>query len=141
MFGYVKPQRSELLVREYELYRAAYCGVCRAMRKKTGYFSSFSLSYDIVFLAFVRMLFTDKRVSCRHRRCIAHPLKKRPCLSGNEALEYAARASALLSYEKLLDDWHDGSFGKRLALLPVLPYFRRAARRAHLGSLHERTEA
>ena len=141
MFGYVKPLHSELLVREYDFYRAAYCGVCRAMRKQTGFLSSLSLSYDIVFLALCRMLLTDKGVSCKHRRCVAHPLKKRPCLSGNEALSYAARASALLSYEKLLDDKIDGGFFKRLSLLPVLPVFKRASRRAKLPSLFEATSA
>ena len=130
MFGYVKPYHSELLLREYEFYRAAYCGVCRAMRRETGYLSSLSLSYDVVFLALCRMLLTDREVSCKHKRCIAHPLKKRACLSENEALSYAARVSAMLSYEKLLDDKLDGGFFKRLCLLPVLPVFKRASRRA-----------
>jgi len=140
VFGYVKPQHSELLVREYDFYRAAYCGVCRAMRKQTGFFSSFSLSYDIVFLALCRMLVSDRKVLCRHRRCIAHPFKKRPCLSGNAAIDYAARASAMLVYEKLEDDRLDGGFGKKLLLLPVLPYFKRACRRARLKDLHRETE-
>lgn len=141
MFGYVKPLSSELLVREYDFYRASYCGVCRAMRKETGFLSSLSLSYDVVFLALCRMLLTDRQVHCRHKRCIAHPLKKRPCLSGNEALSYAARASAMLSYEKLLDDRLDGGFFKRLSLLPVLPVFQRATRRARLDGLFEATSA
>lgn len=141
MFGYVKPYESELLVREYEFYRAAYCGVCRAMRRETGFLSSLSLSYDVVFLALCRMLLTDKKVACKHKRCIAHPLKKRACLSGNEAITYAARASAMLSYEKLLDDKIDGSFFRRLSLLPVLPVFKRASRRAKLASLYEKTSA
>ncbi len=132
---------TELLVREYDFYRAAYCGVCRSMRKRTGFFSSFSLSYDIVFLALCRMLVSDRHVACRHRRCVAHPFKKRPCLSGNEALDYAARASAMLAYEKLEDDWLDGGIGKRLLLLPVLPYFKHAAKRANMGALLSDTEA
>ncbi len=139
MFGYVKPYHSELLLREYEFYRAAYCGVCRAMRRETGYLSSLSLSYDVVFLALCRMLLTDREVSCKHKRCIAHPLKKRACLSENEALSYAARVSAMLSYEKLLDDKLDGGFFKRLCLLPVLPVFKRASRRAKLSSLYKST--
>ena len=141
MFGYVKPLHSELLVREYDFYRASYCGVCRAMRKQTGFLSSLSLSYDIVFLALCRMLLSDRKVACKHKRCVAHPFKQRPCLSGNEALEYAARASALLSYEKLLDDKLDGSFFKKIALLPVLPIFKRASRRAKLPALFEETSA
>ena len=141
MFGYVKPLHTELLVREYDFYRAGYCGVCRAMRKETGFLSSLSLSYDVVFLAFCRMLLTDRKVSCKHKRCVAHPLKPRPCLSGNEAVVYAARVSAMLSYQKLLDDKLDGGFLKRLSLLPVLPVFKRASRRARLDGLFEKTNA
>lgn len=141
MFGYVKPLHSELLVREYDFYRAGYCGVCRAMRKETGFLSSLSLSYDVVFLAFCRMLLTDRKVSCKHKRCVAHPLKPRPCLSGNEAVLYAARVSAMLSYQKLLDDKLDGSFLKRLSLAPVLSVFKGASRRAKIPSLTEKTNA
>ena len=76
MFGYVRPRHTELLVREYDFYRAVYCGVCRSMKKKTGRASSFALSYDVVFLALVRMLYTDRALSCRKCRCMAHPCKK-----------------------------------------------------------------
>ena len=51
MFGYVKPVADELLVREHEFYRAAYCGICRAMKKHTGCLSNVTLSYDSVLLA------------------------------------------------------------------------------------------
>ena len=141
MFGYVRPKHSELLVREYDFYRAAYCGVCRSMRKKTGFLSSFSLSYEIVFLALCRMLVTDRHVCCSHKRCIAHPLKKRPCLSGNEALDYAARTSAMLVYQKIEDDRLDSGFLKRCGLAFVRPTFKRAVKRAALGDLFTQTEA
>ena len=59
MFGYVKPVPAELLVKEYEFYRATYCGICRSMKKHTGSLSKVTLSYDSVFLALVRMLSVD----------------------------------------------------------------------------------
>ncbi len=141
MFGYVKPRHADLLVREYEFYRAAYCGVCRAMRKETGFLSSFSLSYDAVFLALCRMLTTDRQVCCKRRRCIAHPLKKRPCLCENEALSYAARAFALLAEEKLEDDRRDRKRSKRWRARLLRPIFKKGARRARLGFLRQETMA
>ena len=36
MFGYVRPFKSELLVREYDQYKAAYCQLCRALREHYG---------------------------------------------------------------------------------------------------------
>ena len=72
MFGYVKPVTAELLVKDYEFYRATYCGVCRAMKKHTGALSNVTLSYDSVLLALVRMLYVpDSDISAKMRRCIA----------------------------------------------------------------------
>ena len=139
MFGYVKPRADDLLVKEYEFFRAAYCGVCRAMRKETGFFSSFALSYDIVFLALCRMLLTDRHTVCRRCRCIAHPCRARNCLSGNDALSFAARVSAILLYEKCLDDKKDKGSHKLRALL-TLPTFKKAAKRAKMSFLAEETQ-
>lgn len=139
MFGYVKPRADDLLVKEYTFYRAAYCGVCRAMRKETGFFSSFALSYDIVFLAACRMLLTDRHTCFKKCRCVAHPCRAKGCLTENEALAFAARVSAVLLYEKCLDDKKDrGSHRLRANLL--LPLFRKAAKRACLTFLCRETE-
>ena len=113
MFGYVKPMESELLVREYELYRSVYCGVCRSLRKETGFFSSLFLSYDAAFLAVCRMLLGENALSCKKKACIVHPFKKRSCLVGNPEISYAARVYAVLSYEKLRDTLKDGNFFKK----------------------------
>ena len=135
MFGYVKPLESELLVREYELYRAVYCGVCRSLRKETGAFSSMLLSYDAVFLALCRMLLKGGALTCKKKACIAHPFRKRACLLKDGDVSYAARVYAVLSYEKMRDTLRDGSFFKKCFALFWLPYFRIAKKRASLPSL------
>ncbi len=115
MFGYVKPQQGDLLVKEYEFYKATYCGICRAMKSHAGIFSNVTLSYDSVFLALVRMLYVeDAEISADIKRCIAHPLKKRPMLNENSALVYTAKAFAVLAYHKLDDDAHDEKLFKKL---------------------------
>ena len=122
MFGYVKPVTSELLVKDYEFYKATYCGVCRAMKKHTGALSNVTLSYDSVLLALVRMLYVpDSDISAKMRRCIAHPLKKRCMLTENSAVEYTARAFAVLTYHKLLDDIADEKLGKRMLVSAARP--------------------
>ena len=77
MFGYIRTAREELRVREYEYYRASYCGLCRSMGKCTGQCSRFALSYDFAFLANVRMALTQTAPTFRRRRCIAHPFRRR----------------------------------------------------------------
>lgn len=140
VFGYVRPREGDLLVREWEFYRAAYCGLCRRMKVKTGALSTCSLSYDFVFYALSAMLLTDGRVALRTCKCAAHPCRGKKCLQENPALDLAARAAAVLSYEKLMDDRRDERGFRRLGVLLALPAFRRAARRAALPELQKETE-
>ena len=136
MFGYVKPVVGELLVKEHEFYRAVYCGICRAMKKHTGGLSTVTLTYDSAFLALIRMLYVeDADIGVEKRRCIAHPMKKKPMLRGNSALEYTARAFAILTYYKLSDDLHDERLIRRMGVSAFRPIASGAKRRANLPDL------
>ncbi len=136
MFGYVKPVVNEMLVREHEFYKATYCGICRSMKKHTGALSNVTLSYDSVFLALVRMLYIpDGDFAAEQRRCIAHPTKKRSMLKENSALEYTARAFAVLTYYKLKDDLSDESGLKKLGVTAVRPIVSLANGKADLDEL------
>ena len=136
MFGYVKPYQPNLLVKEYEFYKATYCGVCRAMKKYTGSLSNTLHSYDSVFLAMLRMLYIDEgKISAKKRRCIAHPLKAKTMLSDNPALEYTARAFGILTYYKLIDDIKDEKLIRRMARSILRPIFAGAKNRAALKDI------
>lgn len=135
MFGYVKPVPAELLVREYDFYRAVYCGVCQSMQRHTGRLSSLTLTYDSVFYALVRMLLTDTDCSSKRCRCLPHPCKGKTCLADNPALEMTARAFAVLAYGKLLDEKADRRGLSRIPLLFAAPVLRGAAKRARLPEL------
>ena len=138
MFGYVKPVASELLVKDYEFYRATYCGICRSMKNHTGALSNITLSYDSVLLALVRMLYIpDCEISAKKKRCIAHPMKKRCMLNENSATEYTARAFAILTYHKLLDDISDEGLKKRMLIAPAKPIIASGAKRAGINEISE----
>ena len=114
MFGYIKPLAPELRLREHECYRAYYCGLCRAMGSCTGQCSRMTLSYDFVFLAAVRAYLTGEKPTVRRARCLAHPFKKRLTVEESPQLRYCADASAILSYQKCIDDRLDERGLKRL---------------------------
>ena len=136
MFGYVRPVHTELLVKDYEFYKATYCGICRSMKKHTGTLSNATLSYDSVLLALVRMLYIpDGEIAASKKRCIAHPVKKRCMLTENSATEYTARAFAILTYYKALDDLADEGVGKRLLLTPARPVLSSGRRRAKMPDI------
>ena len=104
MYGYVRPDKRELKVREYELFRAAYCGLCETLRERYGLISRLLVNYDMTFLAMV--LFQGK-TDTEVRRCPVHPLGKRWCVCDSDALSAAADYSVILSWWKLRDNAAD----------------------------------
>ncbi len=137
MFGYIKPAAAELKVKEYELYRAVYCGLCGALGRNTTCISRLSLSYDFVFLAVVRMALAHERGTIEKRRCIAHPTKKRAVLTDAAQLDYCARLSSVLTYYKVLDDIGDDRGLKRLDSRLLLPFASLMRKRAGMPSESE----
>lgn len=139
LFGYVKADLPELKLRENEFYRAVYCGLCGSMKKLTGAASTFSLSYDIVFLILCRLAVTGDRYEVTPKRCTMNPLrmKKRPVMSDGDELRYGAAVSALLTECKLEDDATDEKGAKRLLKRILLPGTKRRLARAGVPSALE----
>ena len=133
MFGYVRTVRGELRIREYEYYRASYCGLCRAMGKCTGQCSRMLLSYDFAYLANVRMTLAGVVPAFRKRRCLVHPLRKRVMMERNGELDFCAAASAILAFEKCRDNVADergfARFKARVSCLFLRGAYRRAKKR------------
>ena len=50
MFGYVTFNRQELKIKDYELYRSYYCGLCRELRERYGIPGQLTLTYDMTFV-------------------------------------------------------------------------------------------
>ena len=121
MFGYIRPLVDEMKVRENEMYRAIYCGLCRAMGHHTGCASRMTLSYDFVFLAAFRAAITGEKFDPQPHRCLMHPMKRRMMAEDNDTFAYCARAAAYLTYAKLEDDLADESGARRLAAKSLRP--------------------
>lgn len=113
MFGYVKVRRGDLRIKEYEFYKAVYCGLCHH-QKKLSRRLRYSLSYDMVMLSLIRMGVTNERACFAKKRCPIHPLKGCLTVANSKSLAYTASASAILLYEKLRDDINDERGFRRL---------------------------
>src|SRR5665648_338218 len=134
MLGYITPDKPELKVREYEMYSAYYCGICKAIKRRHGEIPRLVLSYDSVLLAMILSAVYDleKGVvqgysqggyssqtgydaeenypagsTVKLERCIIHPVKKRAIVYNDSAIDYAADMLVALAYYKFKDDWTD----------------------------------
>ena len=134
MFGYIKPYRPELRIREDEEYRAVYCGLCKELGRSFGLFARMTLSYDFAFMAmFLSALDEDICPSYEKCSCIAHPFKKRCRCCENRAISLSAKAAMILTYYKLKDDMEDKGFLKKIAAALLLPFASSARKKALLS--------
>lgn len=127
MFGYLMPDKQELKVKDYALYRASYCGICRAIKLDYGQIARFSVSYDAAVMAMLLIGVSGSSADSRLRRCALNPIRPKPVLEGHDALPYAAAVSVLLAYGRLKDNWADE---RRVEALPAMAALAAAKRRA-----------
>jgi hypothetical protein len=115
------------------------------MGKHTTCLSRFMLSYDMVFLALVRMSLGGEKLKITQRRCFVHPFRKRPAADSSNPLSngtlsngtlssgtliYCSKINAILSYHKLRDDIHDEKGMKKLGKILLLPLMTRIYKRS-----------
>lgn len=106
MFGYVTPCNMELKVKDFEKFKAYYCGLCHAIKEGYGNLPRLLLNYDMTFLASL-LGSMDGDAKYKKAFCLRHPLKKVIIAYDSKALNYAASANYYLALYKLLDDFND----------------------------------
>lgn len=130
MFGYVRPVRDELKVREWRDYRAAYCGLCDTIGRRHGFVARMFLNYDFTFLAMLLMPACPRpeltRCHCPAKLWCA----KKTCTAANPGMDLAADESIILAYWKLRDSIADSSFWERQGARILSWMLRRSYRRA-----------
>ncbi len=107
MFGYVTPCKMEMKIKDYEKFKAYYCGLCNSIKNNFGNLPRLTLNYDMTFLAILLDSLSENKYNFRKFKCFIHPLKKRIMINNNEALDYAAFCNITLAYYKLIDDAYD----------------------------------
>ena len=112
MFGYIKTDDPYLFKKDDVLYKSLYCGVCKAIGRSCGQAARLSLTYDIAFLSAVAHNVMNKDVTIENKRCVAHPIIKRPIAKKDELTEKLACINTLLAYYKVTDDVYDNGKGK-----------------------------
>ena len=131
MFGYLQIQKSELLVREAEAYKAVYCGLCRQMGKDYSGLTRFTLSYDCTFYAMFLMSLNRSCKGFKDGRCTCNPLKKcKFATDEGDAYGKAAAFSMISVYYKIIDDIQDSGFFKKLLCRIVKPFFSHQRKKA-----------
>lgn len=108
MFGYVLPEKAHLYMKDFEMYRSFYCGVCKSMERQFGQLSRFTINYDVTFLAILLHNFLGVDVKYEKLKCITKPFTTRKSVLKNDLTDLLGAFNVILgyyaAYDKVLDD-------------------------------------
>lgn len=107
MFGYIKPYKPELKLKDINRYSNAYCALCDQLKRAYGFTSRFILNYDITFLLLCLNHLDNGEKENRKIRCPYNPTRVKKVQLSTEAIHYSAFINYWLVTEKLLDDYTD----------------------------------
>lgn len=125
MFGYIRTDTPYLYIKDDNLYRAMYCGVCKGIAETCGNAARMGLSYDVTFLSVIlhNILGTDVKIEKQH--CLTHCIRSRQMAEVDELTRRLGVLNTVLVYYKYTDDIQDGDRGRGKRL-----WFKRGFRRA-----------
>ena len=130
MFGYIKPFKPEMKIKEYDTFKAVYCGLCKQLSKSFGPFASLTLSYDFTFVAIISLGLKNEFCGFKKCSCVANPLIKKQCVLPCDDLSFCAYTAMLMIYHKVKDDIQDSSFFKKIPKYLLLPFVSSARKKA-----------
>jgi hypothetical protein len=119
MFGYVRPEKPDLLMRDFALYKSIYCGLCKVIGKRIGQLQRFTVTFDMTFLSLLLLAFSTTEPVVKYEGCVLNPFKKKAIVAEHPVLDYTADLSCVFAYESMRDDAKDEKpiRGRALSLL------------------------
>lgn len=127
MFGYVIPDKNNMYIKDFNVFQAYYCGLCKALSRSGSQLSRLCTNYDTTFYNALLHSLTDTEVKIERKLCLING-KKKPVIATDDLTRKVADLSVLLVYYNALDDVHDGK-KSRAAVVGVLAARKRAAAR------------
>ena len=111
MFGYIQYDKPNLYIKDFELYRAMYCGVCKGLGAACGQIARLGLSYDAAFFSAILHNIKNEDVKIERQSCITKFGFTHPMALPDGLTEGVACLNTVLVYYKLSDDVADEKKG------------------------------
>ena len=112
MFGYVRADTPYLYIKDDNLYRAMYCGVCKGISEVCGQSARMGLSYDVTFLSIILHNLAGIDVTIEKSHCLTHCIRSRQMANVDEMTRQLGALNTALVYYKYTDDIADGDRGR-----------------------------
>ena len=131
MFGYVIPDKPNMFMKDFSLYRAYYCGLCKGIGHECSQCMRFMTNYDVTFLSILLHGVLGEEVTIKNEGCVLSPLKKKPIAKYTPLMLRIVDVNTMLAHYKCVDDIRDNkSVSKRIVDGGMIRrHFKRAVRR------------
>ncbi len=127
MFGYVIPDKNNMYIKDFTVFNAYYCGLCRSLGKTGLPLTKLCTNYDTTFYNIFLHSIVGKSLAIDKKRCYVNG-KKKPMIDLDELSFKVADISVLLVYYNAEDDVNDGKKSRWLIKARLWARKRRAAR-------------
>lgn len=107
MFGYVIPDKDNMLIKDFNVFQSFYCGLCKALHKTGSEVTRFCTNYDVTFYSVLMHELTKTPVKFERQMCVYNGKKKVVVVPDKLSLKMADLA-VLLVYYNIRDDVADG---------------------------------
>lgn len=112
MFGYVRYDFPNLYIKDYALYQAAYCGLCKGIAASCGQKARLGLTYDVTFLSLFLHNLLGEDIKIEKQHCFEHAVRGRPIAVVDPLTKELGALNTVLTYYKLSDDVQDKKRGR-----------------------------
>ncbi len=128
MFGYVIPDKNNMYIKDFNVFQAYYCGLCKALAKTGSEVSRLCTNYDVTFYNVLLHSLAKQEVRFERKLC-AYNGKKKVIVTPDEMSLKMADIAVLLVYYNAEDDVTDGKKSRIAVKWALYSRKRRAAKR------------
>ena len=107
MFGYVIPDKDNMLIKDFNVFQSFYCGLCKALSKSGSEVTRFCTNYDVTFYSVLMHEILKRPVEFERKLCVYNG-KKKVVVKPDELSLKMADIAVLLVYYNIKDDVADG---------------------------------
>ena len=129
MFGYVIPDKPNMLMKDFTEFRAYYCGLCKALGRDNPALLRLLTNYDCTFLTVLFHNLEGVAPEIKMQGCVLNPVKKKAVVAKSDVMKKAAALTVLLAYYKAGDDVSDGGGLKAARVRSSLAFYAKKAAR------------
>lgn len=128
MFGYVIPDKNNMYIKDFNVFQAYYCGLCKQLARTGEPLTRLCTNYDTTFYNALLHSIADEPVQFERRLCALNGRKK-TVVKPDGLTEKVADISVLLVYYNADDDVKDGKKSRVFVRGGLAARKRAAARR------------